>query len=117
DLTWAGGAMHARLGFEGPARASLGVLMASKDAAVPPHRHDTSWEVLCALSAKGSAKRAKGSGSKEFESIEVAGGSVVTMPKATEHAWTPSGDAPLVAIQLYAPPGPEQRFKKLAEGK
>lgn len=114
DLAWGGGAMHARLGFEGARKASLGVLMASKDAKVAPHQHDTSWEVLAALTASGTAGRASGPGQEALAAVPVSDGSVVLMPIATRHAWTPRGDAPLVAIQLYVPPGPEQRFKKLA---
>ena len=33
---------------------------------------------------------------------------------AVRHAWKPSGKAPFLAIQVLAPPGPEQRFKTLA---
>jgi hypothetical protein len=31
-----------------------------------------------------------------------------------KHSWTPDPKSELVAIQLYAPPGPEQRFRALA---
>jgi mannose-6-phosphate isomerase-like protein (cupin superfamily) len=116
DLAWGGGAMHARLGFEGAAqRASLGVLMASKDAPVAQHRHDTSWEILIALRAEGTVKRADSAESTELAPASVSDGMVVAIPKNTLHAWQPSGTKPLVALQLYLPPGPEQRFKKLAE--
>ena len=115
DLAWAGGAMHARIGFEGESqRASLGVLMAAKDAAVAQHQHDTAWEILVALRADGTARRADGPGAGELASFAVGDGAVVAMPKATQHAWVPGGKKPLVAIQLYVPPGPEQRFKALA---
>ena len=36
------------------------------------------------------------------------------VPPATKHAWKPDEGSTLVAIQLYTPPGPEQRFKALA---
>ena len=32
------------------------------------------------------------------------------------HAYRPAGTSPLVSVQLFLPPGPEQRFKKLASG-
>lgn len=53
DLVWAGGAMHARLGFE-KGRASLGLLLASRDAGVARHRHDDAWEVLVALRTRAA---------------------------------------------------------------
>ena len=116
DLSWAGGAMHARIGFEGDKqRASLGLLIASKDTPVAQHQHDTSWEVLAVLRGAGTAKRASSPGSTELASLPVSDGAVVMMPKGAQHAWTPDGTKPLIAIQMYVPPGPEQRFRKLAE--
>lgn len=113
DLAWAKGTSHARIGFE-KGRASLGVLFASKDAAVPQHQHDTSWEILAPLTADGTAKKATSSGSMELMEIPITDGMVVAMPKATQHAWVPGGKKALLAIQMYVPPGPEQRFKKLS---
>jgi quercetin dioxygenase-like cupin family protein len=113
DLAWGGGAMHARLGFQGAGqRASLGLLMASADAQVARHRHDDAWEILVALRASGTAGRAAGGGALEGSRLEDGG--VVAMPRGIDHAWTPDGKKALVAVQLYVPPGPEQRFKKLA---
>jgi hypothetical protein len=114
DLSWGKGAMHARLGFEGQGRASLGILMASKDAPVAPHTHDTSWELLAPLSADGTLRRASSAGATDLTDIPITDGMVVAMPKATLHQWVPGGKKPLIAVQLYLPPGPEQRFKKLA---
>ena len=98
-------------------RASLGLLLASKDAAVPQHQHDGTWEVLAVLRGTGTLKHAKVAGSNDLASLSVTDGTVAMIPPGAQHAWQPKGDKPLVAIQLYAPPGPEQRFKKLAEGK
>jgi mannose-6-phosphate isomerase-like protein (cupin superfamily) len=107
--------MHARIAFEGAGqKASLGMLMASKDAPVPQHQHDDAWEILAVLRGHGTARRADAPGA-ELAAFAVSDGAVVAVPKATQHAWTPAGDVPLVAVQLYVPPGPEQRFKKLAE--
>ncbi len=115
DLSWGGGAMHARIAFEGEGqRASLGLLMASKDAPVPEHRHDTSWEILAVLKAEGTLKKADDPTSTETKPIPVADGQIMMVQKAFLHAWQPGGTKPLVGIQLYLPPGPEQRFKKLA---
>lgn len=41
-------------------------------------------------------------------------GEIVFVPPGVKHSWQPDEGAPLRAIQLYAPSGPEQRFKKLA---
>jgi mannose-6-phosphate isomerase-like protein (cupin superfamily) len=114
DLAWMGGAFHARIGFDGPGqRASLGVLLAGPDAKVLPHVHDTSWEILVALRAKGSFGLDDGSGALVAAPLADAG--VVMVPRGARHSWTPAGDSPLVAIQLYSPPGPEQRFRDLAQ--
>jgi hypothetical protein len=40
----------------------------------------------------------------------------VAVPSGVEHAFVPGGTRPFVAVQLYVPPGPEQRFRKLAAG-
>ncbi len=115
DLTWMGGAMHARIGFE-KGRASFGILFGSKDAGVAQHLHDTSWEILAPLTAAGTAKRASSPGTAvtDMTELEMTDGMVVAMPKGTLHAWQPGGKKPLLAVQMYVPPGPEQRFKKLA---
>lgn len=113
DLAWANGTSHARIGFE-KGRASFGILYASKDAPVPQHQHDTSWEILAPLTADGTARRASSAGGGDMMEIPITDGMVVAMPKATQHAWVPGGKKPLFAIQMYVPPGPEQRFKKLA---
>jgi hypothetical protein len=114
DLAWGKGAMHARIGFEGRARASFGLLFASKDAPVAAHAHDTSWEILAPLLADGTAKRGSSAGSTDMTEIAVTDGTVVAMPKGALHEWLPGGKKPLLAVQMYVPPGPEQRFKKLA---
>jgi len=118
DLAWAGGAMHARLGFEGDKqRASVGLLFASKDASVAQHQHDGSWEVLAVLRGGGTLRHAKAAGATDMSSLSVTDGTVALVPQGTQHAWQPGGAKPLVAVQIYAPPGPEQRFKTLAESK
>ncbi len=49
--------------------------------------------------------------------VKVVDGSIFAVPPATKHAFKAAGTDPTLAIQVYSPPGPEQRFKKLAEGK
>ncbi len=118
-LRWAGGAMHARIAFEGQAspRASLGLLFASDDAAVAEHAHPGAWETLIALSAAGHLHLpAQRAGDRELPARDrtVTDGTIVYVPAGVRHAWVPDGTHPLVAIQLYSPPGPEQRFRALA---
>jgi mannose-6-phosphate isomerase-like protein (cupin superfamily) len=110
DLAWGGGAYHARIGFE-DGSASLGSLMASKSAPVPQNVHDHEWEILAVLSGDGTLVRTVGG---REDDTPVAAGTFVSIAPGVPHAYRPSGTSPLVAIQLYSPPGPEQRLKKLA---
>jgi mannose-6-phosphate isomerase-like protein (cupin superfamily) len=123
DLSWAGGAFHARIAFELPEspRASLEVLVGSADGPVAEHAHPTSWEVLLALQSAGTlrvpaqpAPGADGGAGLPTAEHAMATGSVAYVPIGLRHAWQPAGTVPLVAIQAYAPPGPEQRFRALA---
>jgi mannose-6-phosphate isomerase-like protein (cupin superfamily) len=85
---------------------------------VAEHDHDAQWEVLLAIRAKGTLEvRAPGKPGEAdaVQSLEVGAGTIVTMPAGVRHAWKPDGTEPLLALQLYVPPGPEQRFKKLAQ--
>ncbi|HZO14368.1 MAG TPA: hypothetical protein VFB62_13945 [Polyangiaceae bacterium] len=109
ELRWAKGKARARLGFES-GRASFGLLMSDADAPVPEHDHPKSWEVIALLRADGRFKR----GDKPGEGEEVTAGRVVAVPIAVRHAWAPSGKQELFAVQMYLPPGPEQRFKEMA---
>ncbi len=136
DLAWGGGAYHARLGWEAskyrlgeggskgwevddqPA-AVLDLLRFSADADFADHVHEQSWETLVllegdgALITMGPERRSVEQGAGEAR-VEARPGTIVTIPEGVRHAWKPSGKAPLLAIQAYAPPGPEQRFKQLA---
>ena len=38
----------------------------------------------------------------------------VLIPAGAKHAWKPEPGSKLVAVQMYSPPGPEQRFVGLA---
>ena len=114
DLAWNGGSAHARIGFEGPAsRSSLSVLLMSKDAAVAEHVHDKEWEMLALLNATDGDFTTKGADGKSVTS-KTQDGAVLTVAPGTAHAFKPAGTEITLAIQAYTPPGPEQRFKKLA---
>jgi mannose-6-phosphate isomerase-like protein (cupin superfamily) len=129
DLSWGKGAYHARLGFEAVGggetpSAAVGVLLLSRNAPVAEHVHDKEWEVLAVLQGDGELARKGGgdagdtktrSGGASSGNVKVGPGSIVAVPPGVRHAWTPSGKEPLLGIQIYSPPGPEQRFKKLAE--
>ena len=108
DLAWAGGAMHARLDLEKDASPEVYVGRLEGTAPVAEHDHATSWEVLCAI---------EGSGTFTLDGIpkHIAGPVVVAVPPGRKHSWQPDAGAKLVAVQVYAPPGPEQRFKALSK--
>ena len=106
-LTWADGRAHALLGFE-DGRASFGLLLSHAEVGVPRHAHEGSVEVIGLLSGDGTM----GIGDEERS---VTSGEVFHMPKGVEHDYSPAGTKTLFAVQLYVPPGPEQRFKDLAK--
>jgi quercetin dioxygenase-like cupin family protein len=108
-----GGSMHARLGFES-GRASLGMIVFAADAKVAAHDHKDAWEALAVLKGDGALGIARGAPGGPLEPRHLRNGSAIAIPKGARHAWDPSGTSPLVAVQFYVPPGPEQRFKALA---
>ncbi len=116
DLAWGGGAYHARVGWDGEGKGDrpafvIDLIRFGSDAGVAEHTHAREWECLALLDGDGALVRRPASGE---ERVEARAGSIVTIPAGVEHAWKPSGKAPLFAIQVYTPPGPEKRFEKLA---
>jgi mannose-6-phosphate isomerase-like protein (cupin superfamily) len=109
DLTWGAGAYHARLGLEEPP-ASLGLLLMSRNAPVAEHVHAKEWEFLAILDGSGELSR------KTSGTLPVTGATFAAVKPGEPHGFSPAGDKPTYAVQMYWPPGPEQRFKKLAEG-
>ena len=108
DVAFLGGAMHARFDLDDRAAAPtvyLGRL--SGTAAVAEHVHDKSWEIFCAVEAAGTFTLAG-------QPQRLGARMCVSVPPGTRHAWQPDPGSTLSAVQLYAPPGPEQRFKKMA---
>lgn len=112
ELTWANGEMHAHLDLgsdrkqDGEISPDLYLGRLSGTAGVAEHRHPTSIEILAAIEASGTFTLAgvpKHLGPRE----------IVTVPKDTPHSWRPDPGSKLVAIQMYLPPGPEQRFVTL----
>ena len=81
----------------------------SKNAAVADHVHDKEWEFLAIVEGAGELSR-KASGK-----VPVNGATFAAVKPGEQHGFKPAGDKPTYAVQMYWPPGPEQRFKKLAE--
>jgi mannose-6-phosphate isomerase-like protein (cupin superfamily) len=107
DLAWAGGKMHAHLDVQAELGKTAYVGRLEVGAPVPEHQHDASWEVLAAIEGKGTL-------TVDGKPIALEPRSVVAIPPATKHAFVPAGGSRLVALQIYTPPGPEERFKALA---
>ena len=99
--------MHAHLDLEKEISPEVYVGRLEGSAPVAEHDHASSWEVLCAL---------EGSGTFTLDGIpsHIVGPTIVAVPPGRKHSWQPDPGTKLVAVQVYAPPGPEQRFKVLA---
>ena len=101
-----GGRGQVTLFLDGPAgkvaRASLQRIEAAAGAVIPIHTHDGSDETLYILSGEG-----------DFTVgdlvIPVGAGNALHIPMGTKHGLRVTER--LVAVQCYAPGGPEQRFK------
>lgn len=106
-LTWGKGAMTARLDVTSDLSPHLYLGRLEGTAPVKEHDHPTSWEILCAVEAAGTFT---------LDGVEKRLGprQIVAVPAGKKHAWQPDPGSKLVGIQLYVPPGPEQRFKALA---
>ena len=79
--------------------------------AAPLHRH-TSAEILYVLAGSGTVSGHRRRGKPE----RVEAGAGIYMPAGAPHAFEVTGDKPAVLLQLYAPGGPEQRFKGVDVG-
>ena len=85
---------------------SFAILDADADLSVPEHVHETSAEVLLIVSGDGTMRLGD-------ERFAIAPGRVIYVPKGTVHGYE-AGTIPLRAYQVYAGPGPEQRFRETA---
>ena len=86
----------------GAHEAALTVLRLEAGAAVPPHVHDGSAELL--YIERGEVEMTIGG-----QTHRAGPGDAVYIPPRVEHSARVTG-GPLVAVQVYAAPGPEQRF-------
>lgn len=122
ELRWARGAMTAHLDVPTtppkadtagapPPTASLSPELylgrLEGTAGVPEHDHAGSWEILAAVEANGTFVLDGTEG-------RLGARQIVMVPPGAKHAWRPEPGSKLVAVQMYAPPGPEQRFLGLA---
>jgi len=106
ELTWAHGEMHAHLDVGAEVSPDLYVGRLEGKAAVGEHRHETATEILVAIEAAGTLTIGG-------VPHQLGNRQIVTVPKNTLHSWAPDPGSKLVAVQFYAPPGPEQRFLAL----
>jgi mannose-6-phosphate isomerase-like protein (cupin superfamily) len=106
-----GGKGRARILFDekvtGSPAMALSVLEFSAGAELPRHEHQGSSEILYVLS--GGGKMTVGSETTAF-GPETA----LYVPPGQPHAAHIGGGGPTEAIQIYAPAGPEQRFREPA---
>jgi quercetin dioxygenase-like cupin family protein len=85
----------------GLGQAAVQRLEAGPGARIPEHQHDASDEIVYVMSGRGTMTVAG-------QSLPVVAGDAVHLPARVPHAIEVTER--LVAIQCYAPAGPEQRF-------
>lgn len=86
----------------GSENASLSVMHGTPSYAIASHANEGSAEIIFVENGSGVMTI----GERE---IAVRAGSAFYVPRGVAHAFTPDRSAPLHAIQLFAPAGPEQR--------
>jgi mannose-6-phosphate isomerase-like protein (cupin superfamily) len=106
-LVWANGTMRAQLDVGTKLSPNLYLGRLEGKAPVAEHEHATSSETLVAIEASGTF-------TLDGKDSRLGARQIVHVPKGTKHAWKPDPGTKLVAIQIYEPPGPEQRFIGLA---
>jgi quercetin dioxygenase-like cupin family protein len=99
-----GGKASAKLLLDGTgAKLAVEELDADEGAAILAHKHQTQDEELFFISGRTTTTVGK-------QAYETAAGDALRIPSNTMHAMKVT--EPVRAIQIYAPGGPEQRFKK-----
>lgn len=107
DLRWAGGAMSAHLDVGAKTSPDVYLGRLEGTVGVAEHTHPASWEILAAVEASGTFVLDGTEG-------HLGPRQIIIVPPGAKHAWKPDSASKLVAIQMYSPPGPEQRFVSLA---
>jgi len=87
----------------GATAASMTLLELGKGAGVPEHVHESSVEILY---IEDGAAEMTVSGQK----LRVEKGDAVYIPAGAKHSAQVVSEGPFRAVQVYAGPGPEQRF-------
>jgi len=105
----AGGKATARLYLNattGSSEAALTHLTLNPGAAVPPHKHPESAEII--YIQQGTMEMVIAG-----KTMTASAGDAVYIPANTEHSARVVGaKESVIAVQIYAGPGPEQRFTK-----
>jgi putative monooxygenase len=108
-LSAAGGRLEVRILLDpessGAENGALSILDGAPDLVVPEHVHASSAEVLLVEEGDGTMRL----GDRE---VPVRAGSAIYVPPGMLHSFRGAGTARLRAIQIYAPAGPEQRFRQ-----
>lgn len=105
-LPFAGGKLRVRIFVDEGMGARFGAfssLDGDADLPVPPHVHEGSVESLRIVEGDGSMLQGE-------DESPIGPGRVLYVPPNVRHGYTP-GTTKLVAYQVYAPGGPEQRFR------
>ena len=105
-LPFAGGKLRVRIFVDEAAGARFGAfssLDGDADLPVPPHVHEGSVESLRIVEGDGTMLQGD-------DESPLAPSRVLYVPPNVRHGYTP-GTKKLVAYQVYAPGGPEQRFR------
>ncbi|HVJ92885.1 MAG TPA: hypothetical protein VM580_23955 [Labilithrix sp.] len=107
ELSWANGAMKARLQVGEKQKSAFYLGRLEGTSPVGEHVHQGTWEILVAIDAAGTFLL-------DGKESRLLPRQVVVVPPDTKHEWRPDVGSKLVAVQMYAPPGPERRFVALA---
>lgn len=87
----------------GATAASVTLLELGKGAAVPEHTHETSVEILYV--EEGTVEM-----TLNGQKLRVEKGDALYIPAGAKHSARVVSEGPFRAVQVYAGPGPEQRF-------
>lgn len=90
---------------ESAASSYVGYAVFHPGAAVPEHNHPDSDEYLYFLSGRGT-------GMVGGNTVAIEPGMALFIPRGMPHAFANDGSEDVVAVQVYTPSGPEQRFKQ-----
>ncbi|MBI2895382.1 MAG: cupin domain-containing protein [Deltaproteobacteria bacterium] len=108
EIPIAGGKARVRMlvdsELQGATFAYVGTFEGDPGLAIPAHVHPSSDEVLVVETGQGTLTVAG-------EPVAVGAGMVVRVPAGTEHSFVATGSEPTRALQIYGPPGPEDRFR------